>query len=175
MLLALSAALETKMDTVHLVRYDARSSWQEVTNCNIKSTVIYEISSKPPILVAADSFSLFLSLSSFTGVNIVVSASLEPVTVSSNASSKSTVDSTASFSVSSSIDEMTLLVFVVLIPPALFFLPRLKPIIYNSKKTVRRYKIRDVPDATLPDTGFNWIVIYRIPDIPDSSKFKHKS
>ena len=32
---------------------------------------------------------------------------------------------------------------------------------------------RDVPDTTLPDTGFNRIVIYRI---PDSSKFKvHKS
>ena len=32
--------------------------------------------------------------------------------------------------------------------------------------------VRDVPDTTLPDTGFNWIVIYRI---LDSSKFKHKS
>ena len=31
-------------------------------------------------------------------------------------------------------------------------------------------------DTTLPDTGFNQIVIYRILDIPDSSsKFKHKS
>ena len=27
---------------------------------------------------------------------------------------------------------------------------------------------RDVPDTTLPDTGFNRIVIYRIPDIPDT-------
>ena len=27
---------------------------------------------------------------------------------------------------------------------------------------------RDVPDTTLPDTGFNRIVIYRIPDIPDN-------
>ena len=34
---------------------------------------------------------------------------------------------------------------------------------------------RDVPDTTLPDTGFNRIVIYRIPDIPDSSKLKHNS
>ena len=39
---------------------------------------------------------------------------------------------------------------------------------------------RDVPDTTLQDTGFNWIVIYQIPDIsdtgiPDNSKFKHKS
>ena len=34
---------------------------------------------------------------------------------------------------------------------------------------------RDVPDTTLPDTGFNRIVIYRIPDIPDSSKLKHLS
>ena len=31
---------------------------------------------------------------------------------------------------------------------------------------------RDVPDTTSPDTGFNWIVLYRI---PDCSKFKHKS
>ena len=29
--------------------------------------------------------------------------------------------------------------------------------------------------TTLPDTEFNWIVIYRILDILDSSKFKHKS
>ena len=35
--------------------------------------------------------------------------------------------------------------------------------------------IRDVPDTTLQDTRFNRIAIYRIPDIPDSSKFKHKS
>ena len=35
--------------------------------------------------------------------------------------------------------------------------------------------IIDAPDNTLPDTGFNRLVIYRIPDIPDSSKFKHKS
>ena len=36
--------------------------------------------------------------------------------------------------------------------------------------------VRYVPDTTLPDTGFNRIVIYRIPEIPDSSKFKiHKS
>ena len=35
--------------------------------------------------------------------------------------------------------------------------------------------IRDVPDTTLLDTGFNRIVIYRIYRIPDSSKFKHKS
>ena len=34
---------------------------------------------------------------------------------------------------------------------------------------------RVVPDTILPDTGFNRIVIYRIPDIPDSSKHKHKS
>ena len=27
---------------------------------------------------------------------------------------------------------------------------------------------RDVPDTTLPDTGFNRIVIYRIPDILDT-------
>ena len=35
--------------------------------------------------------------------------------------------------------------------------------------------IRDVPDTTLQDTRFNRIAIYRIPDIPDGSKFKHKS
>ena len=33
-------------------------------------------------------------------------------------------------------------------------------------------RCRDVPDTTLPDTGFNRIVIYRI---TDSSKFKHNS
>ena len=32
--------------------------------------------------------------------------------------------------------------------------------------------IRDVPDTTLPDTGFNRIVVYRI---PDTSKVKHNS
>ena len=36
-------------------------------------------------------------------------------------------------------------------------------------------RIKDVPDTTLPDTGFNRIAIFRIPDIPDSSKFKRKS
>ena len=29
--------------------------------------------------------------------------------------------------------------------------------------------VRDVPDTTLPDTGFNRIAIYRILDIPDST------
>ena len=36
---------------------------------------------------------------------------------------------------------------------------------------IARLEFRDVPDTTLPDTGFNRIVIYRI---PDSSKHKHK-
>ena len=31
---------------------------------------------------------------------------------------------------------------------------------------------RDVPDTTLPDTGFNRIVIYRIPDSSLQFKFK---
>ena len=30
-------------------------------------------------------------------------------------------------------------------------------------------------DTTLPDTEFNGMVIYRIPDMPDISKFKRKS
>ena len=45
----------------------------------------------------------------------------------------------------------------------------------NRKCITISLPTRDVPDTTLPDTGFNRIVIYRIPDIPDSSKFKHKS
>ena len=35
--------------------------------------------------------------------------------------------------------------------------------------------VRDVPDTTLLDTGFNRIVIYWLSDLLDSSKFKHKS
>ena len=44
-------------------------------------------------------------------------------------------------------------------------------VIFEENPKWRIYN-RDVPDTTLPDTGFNRIVIYRI---PDSSKFKHKS
>ena len=34
-----------------------------------------------------------------------------------------------------------------------------------SKLPFLSVHIRDVPDTTLPDTGFNRIVIYRIPDL----------
>ena len=37
-------------------------------------------------------------------------------------------------------------------------------------REIENIRIRDVPDTNLPDTGFNRIALYQI---PDSSKFKH--
>ena len=44
--------------------------------------------------------------------------------------------------------------------------------IYNNGYGMVTIYIRDVPDTTLPDTGFNRIVIHRIPD--SSLRFKFK-
>ena len=41
-----------------------------------------------------------------------------------------------------------------------------KRTVVNKKKY--SHDFRDVPDTTLPDTGFNQIVICQIPDIPDT-------